>query len=192
MKVKCHSHLKNAASLFKHIACISFVMHRRLVRTKQWTHAFVNHSTHTAQEDWNPAQHCLNFLDKTSSEILPQWRRWLWVKYSWAMIRAEKFWNVWVKEVTLVHSPFPPRSALFSTVQCANLFWESCSEWFICSFSITERLSQTGLMLILFLQSKTHLDFPFGRAKRNKGGKQKSSMQLGGLEVHCLRKYRIK
>lgn len=107
------------------------------------------------------------------------------------MIRVDKLWNIWVKEVALVYSPFPLRSALFSTVQCISLFRESYNECFIYSFSIIERSSQTELMPILFLQSKTHLDFPFRRAKRNKVEK-KRSMQLGGLEVHCLHKYKIK
>lgn len=141
---------------------------------------------------WEPRSSLPEFLDKTSSEILPQWRRWLWVKYNWAMIRVDKLWNVWVKEVALVHPPSPLRSAVFSTVQCIGLVGESCSEWFIYPFSITERSSQTGLMPILFLWHKTHPDFPFRRAKRNKVEKKKQHAALGGLEVHCLHKYKIK
>lgn len=128
---------------------------------------------------WEPRSALPEFLDKTSSEILSQWRRWLWVKYNWAMLRVDKLWNVWVKEVALVHSPFPVRSALFSIVQCISLFRESYSKWFIYSFSITERSSQTELMPILFLQSITHPDFPFRRAKRNKVKKKKHG-SLGG------------
>lgn len=140
---------------------------------------------------WEPRSALPEFLRKTSSEILPQWRRWLWVKYNWAMIRVDKLWNVWVKEVALVHSPFPLRSALFSAVQCISLLRESYSERFIYSFSITERSSQKGLMPVSFLQSKTHPGFPFRRAKRNNVG-EKSSVQLGGLEVHYLHKFKIK
>lgn len=105
---------------------------------------------------WEPRSALLEFLDKTSSEILPQQRSWLWVKYIWAMIRVDKLRNIWVKEVTSVYSLFSLRSALFSIVQCISLFRESYSEWFIYSFSIVERSSQTGPMPILFLQSKTH------------------------------------
>lgn len=52
---------------------------------------------------WEPRSALPEFLDKRSSEILPRQRRWLWVKFDWAMIRVSKLWNVWV-EVTLVFS----------------------------------------------------------------------------------------
>lgn len=94
-------------------------------------------------------------------------------KMFWSMMRVVTFWNIWVKEVALVYSPFPLTSALFSTLQCISLFKESYSEWFIYSFSTAERSSQAGLMPILFLQSKTYPDVPFRRVKRNKVKKKR-------------------
>lgn len=77
-----------------------------------------------------------------------------------------------------MHSPFPLRSAQFSAVQCIGLSRERYSEWFIYSFSIRDRSAQAKPMPVLFLQSKTHPDLPFRRAKRNKV--KKKQPHVGG------------
>lgn len=102
------------------------------------------------------------------------------------MIRADKLQNVWVKYVPLVCSHSCPE-VLRSAQSNVNLFWESCSEWFIYSFSSTKRPSQTRLMPMSFLQSKIHPNFPFRRAKKNKiGGEEKQHEACGDWKFIVL------
>lgn len=74
---------------------------------------------------WGARSTLLQFLAETSREILPQQSWWLRVKYIWAIIRADKLWNIWVREVTLVRSHF--LSEVFRALHWSlhgELWWE--------------------------------------------------------------------
>lgn len=95
------------------------------------------------------------------------------------MIRADKLWNIWVGEVTLVWkwSPFPLTSAQSTALV-------SSGKALVRALFTTHFQPLRGLlqMSIGFLQRKTHPDFSLERAKRNKVGK-KQKQALWGLEL---------